>query len=197
MIADRTCRAVSFLAARVKSRLRFAAPTGHKARRVLAHRAFRQRSQDQDQTVSDGSWPEPGLPLIERSRPPFIGLGVGQKSDPHLPFDPTRVLRQLPKWNSHSGSRLGRQFLGHCRRSILVDHEAASARSSAIRISVAARPFANCILRAVWRNSVDKRFLALSELCSTASGLRKKTGRFPCRHSARDATARSRMAAAM
>lgn len=40
-------------------------------------------------------------------------------------------------------------------------------------------------------------FLALSELCSTASGLRKKTGRFPCRHSARDATARSRMAAAM
>src|SRR5471030_849856 len=80
MIADRTCRAVSFLAARVKSRLRFAAPTGHKARRVLAHRAFRQRSQDQDQTVSDGSWPEPGLPLIERSRPPFIGLGVRQKS---------------------------------------------------------------------------------------------------------------------
>lgn len=43
MIADRTCRAVSFLAARVESRLRCAAPTGHKARRALAHRAFRLR----------------------------------------------------------------------------------------------------------------------------------------------------------
>jgi hypothetical protein len=52
MIADRTYRAVSFLAARVKSRLRFAAPTGHKARRVLAHRAFRLRGQKQ--TVSGG-----------------------------------------------------------------------------------------------------------------------------------------------
>lgn len=31
MIADRTCGAVSFLAARVKSRLRFAAVAGHKA----------------------------------------------------------------------------------------------------------------------------------------------------------------------
>ncbi|AEI79349.1 transposase orfB protein [Cupriavidus necator N-1] len=41
MIADRTCRAVSFLAARVKSRLRFAAHTGHKARQSLAHPAFR------------------------------------------------------------------------------------------------------------------------------------------------------------
>jgi hypothetical protein len=40
MIADRTYRALSFLAARVKNRLRFAAPTGHKARRVRAHRAF-------------------------------------------------------------------------------------------------------------------------------------------------------------
>ncbi|MEA3087716.1 MAG: hypothetical protein QOC89_5413 [Paraburkholderia sp.] len=30
MIADRTYRALSFLAARVKSRLRFAAPTGDK-----------------------------------------------------------------------------------------------------------------------------------------------------------------------
>ena len=46
MIADRTCRAVSFLAERVKSRLRFAAPTGGKARRVLAHRAFRLRGQN-------------------------------------------------------------------------------------------------------------------------------------------------------
>lgn len=45
MIADQTCKAVSFLAARVKSRLRFAAPTGHKARRALAHRAFRLRGQ--------------------------------------------------------------------------------------------------------------------------------------------------------
>ncbi len=48
MIADRTYRAVSFLAARVKSRLRFAAATGHKARRVLAHRAFRLRGQRTD-----------------------------------------------------------------------------------------------------------------------------------------------------
>jgi hypothetical protein len=45
MIADRTSRAVSFLAARVKGRLRFAAPTGHKARRALAHRAYRLRGQ--------------------------------------------------------------------------------------------------------------------------------------------------------
>jgi hypothetical protein len=48
MIADPTYRAVSFLAARVKSRLRFAAHTGHKARRVLAHRAFRLRGQRTD-----------------------------------------------------------------------------------------------------------------------------------------------------
>jgi hypothetical protein len=48
MIADRTYSAVSFLAARVKSRLRFAAPTGHKARRALAHRAFRLRGQRTD-----------------------------------------------------------------------------------------------------------------------------------------------------
>jgi hypothetical protein len=34
MIADRTHRAVSFLSARVKSRSRFAALTGHKAMRV-------------------------------------------------------------------------------------------------------------------------------------------------------------------
>jgi hypothetical protein len=45
MIADRTYRAVSFLIARVKSRLGFAAPTGQKARRALAHRAFRLRGQ--------------------------------------------------------------------------------------------------------------------------------------------------------
>ena len=37
MIADRTCRAVAFPAACVKCRLRFAAPTGHKARRPPAH----------------------------------------------------------------------------------------------------------------------------------------------------------------
>ncbi len=60
MIADRTYRDVSFLAARVKSCLRFAAPTGHKARRVLAHRAFRLR--DQEQTVSDVRWPNPVCP---------------------------------------------------------------------------------------------------------------------------------------
>ena len=41
MIADRAYRAASFLAERVKSHLRFAAPTGHKARRALAHRAIR------------------------------------------------------------------------------------------------------------------------------------------------------------
>ncbi|EHP44149.1 transposase orfB protein [Cupriavidus basilensis OR16] len=35
MITDRACRAVSFL-----SRLHFAAPTGHKARQALAHRAY-------------------------------------------------------------------------------------------------------------------------------------------------------------
>jgi hypothetical protein len=57
MIADRTYRAVTFLTARVESRLRFAAPTGHKARRVLAHRAF--RLWGQEQTVSDGSCPNP------------------------------------------------------------------------------------------------------------------------------------------
>jgi hypothetical protein len=51
MIADRTYRAVSFLVARVKSRLGFAAPTGHKARRALAHRAFRLRGQR-----TDGEW---------------------------------------------------------------------------------------------------------------------------------------------
>lgn len=48
MIAHRTYRAVSFLAARVKNRLRFAAPTRHKARRALAHRAIRLRGQRTD-----------------------------------------------------------------------------------------------------------------------------------------------------
>jgi hypothetical protein len=48
MIADRTYRAVSFLAVRVMSRLRFAAPTGHKARRALAHGAFWLRGQRTD-----------------------------------------------------------------------------------------------------------------------------------------------------
>ena len=55
MIAHQTYRAVSFLAERVKNRLRFAAPTGRKARRALAHRAFRLRGAS-EQTVSDGSW---------------------------------------------------------------------------------------------------------------------------------------------
>jgi hypothetical protein len=44
MIADRTARTVSFLAARVKNRLRFAASTGHKATQVLANKAFRLRA---------------------------------------------------------------------------------------------------------------------------------------------------------
>ncbi|SOE99947.1 hypothetical protein SAMN05446635_7993 [Burkholderia sp. OK233] len=48
MIADRTHRALSFPAARLKSRLRFVAPTGHKARRALAHRAIRLRGQRTD-----------------------------------------------------------------------------------------------------------------------------------------------------
>jgi hypothetical protein len=88
MIADRTYRTVAFLAARVKNRLRFAAPTGHKARRVLAHRAFRMWGQKQ--TVSDGCWPKSGLPLIERSRPPFIGLGVGQSTGRMLSHAPAQ-----------------------------------------------------------------------------------------------------------
>lgn len=48
MIAHWTYRTVSFLAARVKNRLRFAAPAGHKARRALTHRAFRLRGQRTD-----------------------------------------------------------------------------------------------------------------------------------------------------
>ena len=55
MIADRTYMPFSFLAARLKSRLHLAAPTGQKATRVLAHRAFQLRGQEH--TVSDGSWP--------------------------------------------------------------------------------------------------------------------------------------------
>ena len=62
MIADRTYSTVSFLTARVKSCLRFAAPTGHKARRVLAHRAFRLRGPEQ--TVSDGCWPRAPVPWM-------------------------------------------------------------------------------------------------------------------------------------
>jgi hypothetical protein len=46
MITDRRGRTVSFLAARVKSRWRCAAPTGHKATQILAHRAFRLRGQE-------------------------------------------------------------------------------------------------------------------------------------------------------
>lgn len=47
MIADRTYRAVFFL-----SRLRFAAPTGHKARQTLAHRLRGQRT---TRPIQDGS----------------------------------------------------------------------------------------------------------------------------------------------
>lgn len=45
MIADRKGRAGAFLAARMKSHLRFAAPAGRKARRSLAHGVFRLRGQ--------------------------------------------------------------------------------------------------------------------------------------------------------
>ena len=55
MIADLTFRAVPFLAARVKNRLRFAAPIGRKAGRALAHRAVPVAGPEQ--TVSDSSWP--------------------------------------------------------------------------------------------------------------------------------------------
>ena len=71
MIADRTYRAASFLAARVKNRLRFAASTGHKATQVLAHRAFRLRGQEQ--TVSDGSWPASACsPVVTQSNPGLL-----------------------------------------------------------------------------------------------------------------------------
>jgi hypothetical protein len=71
MIADRTGRTVSFLAARVKNRLRFAASTGHKATQVLAHRAFRLRGQEQ--TMSDGSWPASACsPVITQSNPGLL-----------------------------------------------------------------------------------------------------------------------------
>jgi len=46
MIADRTCKGVPFLAARVKSRLRFAALTGRKARQPLVHGVFRLRASE-------------------------------------------------------------------------------------------------------------------------------------------------------
>ena len=36
-------------------------------------------------------------------------------ADPQLPFDPTRTLRQVPNWSSHSSIRLGRQVVGHSR----------------------------------------------------------------------------------
>jgi hypothetical protein len=52
MIADPTCGAVSFLAARVKS-LRFSAAAGHKARRAVVHRASCCGASEQ--TVSGGS----------------------------------------------------------------------------------------------------------------------------------------------
>jgi hypothetical protein len=58
MIADRACRAVFFLAARVKSRLRFAAPNGHKTRRALAHRTFRlggQRTDGERRLMADST----------------------------------------------------------------------------------------------------------------------------------------------
>ncbi len=56
MIADQKCKAESFLAAREERRLRFTASIGHKARRVLAHRAFRMWGQEQ--TMSHGCWPD-------------------------------------------------------------------------------------------------------------------------------------------
>ncbi|SDG26110.1 hypothetical protein SAMN05216466_102649 [Paraburkholderia phenazinium] len=67
MIADRTYRAVLFLAARVKNRLRFAALTGHKTRRALAHRVFRLRGAS-EQTVSDGSWTVAAVPSVCQKR---------------------------------------------------------------------------------------------------------------------------------
>jgi hypothetical protein len=71
MIADRTYRAASFLAARVKNRLRLAASTDHKAPQVLALRAFRLRGQEQ--TVSDGSWPASACsPVVTQSNPGLL-----------------------------------------------------------------------------------------------------------------------------
>ena len=76
MIADRTYRAASFLAARVKNRLRLAASTDHKAPRVLAHRAFRLRGQEQ--TVSDGSSPFVPVRPLHR-KPPVENISLRQR----------------------------------------------------------------------------------------------------------------------
>jgi len=64
-----------------------------------------------------------------------IGENVARMAahDPHLPFDRTRVLRQLPKWNSHSGLRFGRQILGVGRHSGIRVGEAAKSPFSDIR----------------------------------------------------------------
>ncbi|MFK4446599.1 hypothetical protein ABH944_006792 [Caballeronia udeis] len=86
MIADRTGRTDSFLAARVKSRLRFAVPTGHKARLALAHRAFRPRGREQ--TVSDGSDGSDGSwPDSAGSRESLNGY------EAHVPCQPVRIMR--------------------------------------------------------------------------------------------------------
>lgn len=55
MIPDWTGRTVSYLAARMKTRLRFAAPTRHKATQVMAHRALRLRGRKK--TVNEGACP--------------------------------------------------------------------------------------------------------------------------------------------
>jgi hypothetical protein len=74
MIADRTYRAVSFLATRVKNRLRFAAPPATK--RGGHWRTGRSGCGASEQTVSDGSWglchyppcPSAGPPQGKRAR---------------------------------------------------------------------------------------------------------------------------------
>jgi len=75
MIAHQAGRTVFFLAARVKSRLRLAAPIGSKAMQVLAHRAFRLGGQEQ--TVSDGSCQITArIALVLALLIPPISLGV-------------------------------------------------------------------------------------------------------------------------
>ncbi|SOE95409.1 hypothetical protein SAMN05414139_08280 [Burkholderia sp. D7] len=81
MIADRTGRTVSFLAARVKNRLRFAAPTGRKATQVLAHRAFRLRGQEKTVSAAPGR----SLLVVDRlhanrkRRSTFSTVGAGRR----------------------------------------------------------------------------------------------------------------------
>lgn len=68
MIADQKCKVVSFLAARVISHSRFAPLVGHKARRELAHRAF--RPPGREQTASDGFWATSAR-CRQRHAPPY------------------------------------------------------------------------------------------------------------------------------